>query len=248
MKRTFVVSAAAALLFVAGSAQAQRGGRGRGDGKDHDDRNDQRGRGQVSQQEQQRRVDEDRQRQADYQRRLNEQVRVAQIRAAELRDQRRAAQFEEHERYLQALQRQQQQQLERARAARAYDRDPYYSTAPTYRYRFGSTVRETNQYGVDVLRHAVNLGYQQGYRTGLADRRDRSPANYERAFAYQDANYGYNGNYVAESDYNYYFRQGFQRGYDDAYGNRSQYGTFSNGNASILSNILSGILGLTSIR
>lgn len=249
MKRTFILSAATALLFVAASADAQGRGRGRGDQKGHDDQKDQHGRGQqVSQQEQQRRMDEDRQRQVDYQRRLNEQVRAAQIRAAELQNQRRAAQFEEHQRYLQALQRQQQEQLERARAARSYDRDPYYTTAPTYRYRFGSTVRETNQYGVDVLRHAVDLGYQQGYRTGQADRRDRSPANYQRAFAYQDANYGYGGNYVPESDYNYYFRQGFQRGYDDAYGNRLQYGTVSNGNPSILSNILSTILGLTSIR
>jgi len=101
---------------------------------------------------------------------------------------------------------------------------------------------------LDVLRQAVNLGYQQGYQTGMADRRDRAPANYRRAFAYQDANYGYNGNYVPQSDYNYHFRQGFQRGYDDGYASRSQYGTYSNGNASILSNILSGILGLTTIH
>lgn len=246
MKRTFVMSAAAALLFVAASAEAQRGGKDRGDRKDHDDRKDQHGH--VSQQEQRRRVDEDRRRQTDYQQRLNEQVRAAQAHSAELRDQRRSAQFAAHEQYLQELQRQQQRQLERAHTARSYDRDPYYTTAPRYRYRFGSTVRETNQYGVDVLRHAVNQGYDQGYRTGRADQRDRSPANYQRAFAYQDANYGYNGNYVPESDYNYYFRQGFQRGYDDAYGNRSQYGTVSNGNPSILSNVVSGILGLTSIR
>lgn len=248
MKRTFVLSAAMALLLVAASAEAQRGGDDRRDRKDRDDRRDQQKREQVSQQERRRRVDEDRQRETAYQQRLNEQVRAAQAHSAQLRDQRRSAQFAEHERYLQELQRQQQRQLERAHAVRSYDRDPYYTTAPSYRYRYGSTVRETNQYGVDVLRHAVNQGYQEGYRTGLADRRDHSPANYQRAFAYQDANYGYGGNYVSESDYNYYFRQGFQRGYDDAYGNRSQYGTFSNGNPSMLSNIVSGILGLTSIR
>lgn len=246
MKRTFIFSAATALLFVATSAEAQRGGKDHGDRKDHDDRKDPHG--QVSQQEQRRRVDEDRQRQTDYQRRLNAEVRAAQAHSAELRDQRRTAQFEAHEQYLRALQRQQQLQLQRAHDARSYDRDPYYTTAPTYRYRAGSTVRETNQYGVEVLRQAVNQGYKQGYRGGLADRRDGSPANYQRAFAYQDANYGYNGNYIPEDDYNYYFRQGFQRGYDDAYGNRSQYGSVSNGNPSILSNILSGILGLTSIR
>jgi hypothetical protein len=254
MKRSLVLTAATALLFVATTAQAQRGGSDQRDRKDKKDQDqhaqDQRGQdkhGQVSPQEQKRRVDEDRQRQAEYSQRLNEQVRAAQARSLELQNQRRTAQLEEHQRYLETLERQRQEQ-QRALAARSYDRDPYYTTAPTYRYRISGTTRETNQYGADLLRRAVNQGYQQGYRTGLADRRDRSPANYQRAFAYQNANDGYTGNYVAESDYNYYFRQGFQRGYDDAYGNRSQYGTVSNGNPSMLSNILSGILGLTTIR
>ena len=257
MKRLFVLSAATALLSLRPQRTRNAAGPISEVGSDQQDRTipDQRGRDQhgqddhrqVSAAEQRRRVDEDRQRQADYSRKLNEQVRAAQARSVELQNQRRAAQFEEHQRYLETLQRQQEQQL-RAQATRAYDRDPYYTTAPTYRYRISGTTRETNQYGADLLRRAVNQGYQQGYRTGLADRRDRSPSNYQRAFAYQDANYGYTGNYVAESDYNYYFRQGFQRGYDDAYGNRSQYGTVSNGNPSMLSNILSGILGLTTIR
>jgi hypothetical protein len=46
----------------------------------------------------------------------------------------------------------------------------------------------------------------------------------------------------------YYFRQGFQRGYNDGYYNRQQYGTNTNGSYSILGNILNGILGLTRIR
>ena len=29
-----------------------------------------------------------------------------------------------------------------------------------------------------------------------------------RTFAYQDANYGYTGMYIPQTDYNYYFRQG----------------------------------------
>jgi len=74
------------------------------------------------------------------------------------------------------------------------------------------------------------------------------PANYQNSLAYQDANYGYTGNYVNQSDYNYYFRQGFRRGYDDGYYNRSQYGSSSNGSQSILSSLLSSILGLTSLR
>jgi hypothetical protein len=112
----------------------------------------------------------------------------------------------------------------------------------------GGVYRETNQYGVDALRQAVDLGYQQGYRAGQIDRRNGAPADYQRAFDYQNGEFGYTGNYVPQSDYSYYVREGFQRGYDDAYWNRARYGTFYNGNASILSDIVAGILGLTTIR
>jgi hypothetical protein len=134
------------------------------------------------------------------------------------------------------------------RAARDYSRDPYTTTPHTYRYVVSGAQRQTNQYGADVLRQAVNYGYQQGVRAGEADRQDRRPANYQNSIAYRDANYGYGGNYVDQSDYNYYFRQGFRRGYEDGYGGRSQYGSSLNGTPSILGSLLTSILGLQSIR
>jgi hypothetical protein len=112
----------------------------------------------------------------------------------------------------------------------------------------GGVYRETNQYGVDALRQAVNQGYQDGYRAGLIDRRDGVPADFQRAFDFENGNLGYSGAYVPLSDYSYYVREGFQRGYDDAYWNRARYGTFYNGNASVLSDIVAGILGLTMIH
>ena len=118
----------------------------------------------------------------------------------------------------------------------------------SYRYNVGGTSRQTNQYGADVLKQSVNYGYQEGVQAGQADRQDNYPANYQNSIAYRDANYGYDGNYVSQSDYNYYFRQGFRRGYTDGYNSRSQYGTYNNGTGSILSSLLSSILGLTSIR
>jgi hypothetical protein len=66
-----------------------------------------------------------------------------------------------------------------------------------------------------LLRQAVNYGYQEGFRAGEADRQDRWRSNYRDSYAYQDANYGYNGYYVDRGDYNYYFREGFRRGYED---------------------------------
>ncbi len=297
MKRTQVLSAAAALLLVATAAHAQRGQDNRGGHPDQ--------RGQVSRQDQQRqggdpraampqqrggdqgrpdqaraeqsradqaraeqsradqgRADQARAEQARAEQARAEQGRAEQARDAELQNQRRNAQLAEQQRESQARQAQ-QQQLERAQRAEqeaqlarrererqasgAFDRDRDHLVYE-YRYNMGGVYRETNEFGVDALRQAVNQGYQDGYRAGLVDRRDGVPADFQRAFEFENGNFGYSGAYVPLSDYSYYVREGFQRGYDDAYWNRARYGTFLNGNASILSDIAAGILGLTMIH
>jgi hypothetical protein len=235
MKVVYAVPMSALLLVIPVASQAQRG---------HDDHPQPPAHGQVPPQDQQRRIDEERQRQSQYQSKLDAQVRAAQARSAQLQQQQRNAQYQQHQQYLAALQAQRQH----LQVQRDIAHDPYITTAPAFRYRFNGVTRETNQYGVDVLRQAINLGYQQGFQAGRADRADRAPSNYRASFAYQDANLGYNGSYVAEDDYNYYFREGFQRGYQDGYTSRYRYGTYSNGTASILGNILTGILGLTNIH
>jgi hypothetical protein len=161
-----------------------------------------------------------------------------------MQQQKRINEYRAQQQYLAQLR---QQQL-RLQTARDYSNDPYIRAVPSYRYAYSGTTRETNQYGADVLRQAVNYGYQEGVRFGQADRQDGLAANYRSSFAYQDANYGYSGNYVDQADYNYYFRQGFQRGYSDGYNSQSQYGTGLNGSSSILSTLLSSILGFTSLR
>ena len=185
------------------------------------------------------------QRAAQYRPRLDQQVRLGQQRSAQLQQQRHLAQYRAQQQYLAQLR---AQQL-RLQTARNYSNDPYVRAVPTYRYAYSGYNRETNQYGADVLRQAVNDGYQEGVRFGQADRQDGLSPNFQNNYAYQDANYGYAGNYVDQSDYNYYFRQGFQRGYTDGYYSRSQYGTTSsNGSSSILGNLLTTILGLVSLR
>ena len=42
-------------------------------------------------------------------------------------------------------------------------------------------------------------------------------------------------------DYSYYFRQGFQRGYEDGYYGRYQYGNYSSGKYQILGAVLQTI-------
>jgi hypothetical protein len=240
MKHNHLIGVAALVLLGTSVAGAQDRGRGRGRGDEHPNPP-----GQVSPQEQQRRIAEERQRQEAYQHSLDAQVRAAQARTAQIQAQQRsAAQLAAHQRYLQALQAQQAQ----ARAQRDYAHEPYVTATPLYRYRYNGATREVNQYGADELNTAVRNGYSVGYQQGQADRQDGASSNYKRSFAYQDANYGYNGSYVAQGDYNNYFREGFRRGYSDGYNRRTQYGTLQNGSASILSNIVQGILGFTSIH
>jgi hypothetical protein len=194
----------------------------------------------VSPQEQQQRVQEEQQRATQYKQHLDQQVHVVQQQAEQLQEQRRPAQYRAQQEYTKQLV-QQQQHLQ---TTRDFASDPYISAPQTYRYSISGTSRQTNQYGADVLRQAVNAGYQQGFRAGNADRQDHSKANYRTTVAYRDANYGYSGSYVNQDDYNYYFRQGFSRGYDDGFNRRSQYGNASNGSGSILGTVLSSILGL----
>jgi hypothetical protein len=129
-----------------------------------------------------------------------------------------------------------------------YNNDPYFYTAPDYRYNRGGRFYETNQYGADMLRQAINFGYQEGYLAGQADRQDRWRSDYQDSYAYQDGNYGYDGYSVDQADYNYYFRQGFQRGYGDGYNSRYQYGRYSGGKYTIQVGIMGTILNLQELR
>ena len=105
-----------------------------------------------------------------------------------------------------------------------------------------------NRMAPKMLRQAVNNGYEEGFRAGQADRQDGWGFSPQDAIGYEDASYGYDGYYVDQSEYQYYFRQGFDRGYEDGYYSRNQYGRYSNGNASILGTILETILNLQQIN
>jgi len=110
---------------------------------------------------------------------------------------------------------------------------------PDYRYYRNGQYYNVNQYGADLLRRAVENGYEEGFQAGQADREDRWNSNYQDSGAYGDASYGYDGYYVDLSEYQYYFREGFRRGYEDGYNSRYQYGSYSNGRPSILGEVLS---------
>jgi len=148
-----------------------------------------------------------------------------------LQRQRRSQQYQYLTLYNERL-RQQQWQMQRSQFD--YYNDPYFYSAPIYRYYRSGRYYDVNQYGADLLRQAINYGYEQGYQAGRADRSDHWRFDYRGSFAYEDANYGYDGYYMDRDEYAYYFRQGFRRGYTDGYYRRHRYGTYYDGSYNIL--------------
>jgi len=197
----------------------------------------------LSQQRQQQLNAQQQQRLVQYRQQVQSQDRLWTQRSLLLQQQRRTAQYRFQQEY---LERRRQQMLDQNTRSYDYNSDPNFYSAPNYRYSRGGRFYETNQYGADLLRQAVNYGYEEGFQAGRADQQDRwRGASYQSSYAYQDANYGYTGYYVTQTEYSYYFREGFRRGYEDGLNSRSQYGNYSNGNYSILSQILSQILNLS---
>ena len=181
-----------------------------------------------------------------YREHLEAQQRLAQPQTAQLRQQRRTALAGVQQQYVERL-RQQQMRVHNSDRYN-YGRDPFFRTPPTVWYSSGGAYYETNQFGVNLLRQAVNYGYEEGIRVGRADRQDRWASNYEGSWAYQDANYGYSGLYVGRNHYNAYFREGFRRGYEDGYHGRHQFGTYARGRGTVLGAVLATILSFQAIR
>lgn len=231
--------AAVALLGLSASAYAtpQRGQSSEEQKKQQEQQKQEQA---QAKQRQQALINQQQQRLTQYRDHLNQQERAAKPQTAQLQQQNRRAQYSVQQEYVAHLH-QQQLAVQRQKPA-TYSRDPYFSAPPTYGSSRGGRFYEINEGGVNLLKQAVNYGYDQGYRFGQADRLDRSPFNYEGSFAYQDANYGYAGFYVDRDDYNFYFREGFRRGYEDGYREHTQFGMFVNGRGTMLGAVLGSIL------
>jgi len=132
-----------------------------------------------------------------------------------------------------------QERIERQREARQQAR---YNQNRYRVYRNGSYYSTDNR-GAELLRQAVNRGYQQGVVAGRNDRRYGRSSGYRNMSIYRSGNYGYQS-YVDSNQYRYYFQQGFERGYQDGYNSRYQYGSNNNGTFNILGNIQSSILNI----
>lgn len=111
-----------------------------------------------------------------------------------------------------------------------------------FRVNRGGRYYETDQRGLDMLRQAVNAGYQQGYNAGVQGKRyNRGVGYYTNDSVYRSGIYGYQS-HVSREQYQYYFQQGFQRGYQDGYNNSRQYGVRNGTQWNVLGTVLNSIL------
>jgi hypothetical protein len=232
--------------------QAERGREGgygrnddRSDGRNRD-RNEGRGgpqshdRGRLPERDRQRLITQQRQ-SVDQYRRSFGRGGFDDRRLGALQQQRRGRQFEYQQRY---WNRHREMQARWSTRRFDYNSDPYFYTPASYRYLRGGRYYEVNRYAADLLQQAIQFGYDEGVRAGEADRYDGWRGGYQDNYAYVDANYGYDGYYVSQNDYNYYFREGFRRGYEDGFGQRYRYGRARNGEYVILASALALILNL----
>lgn len=139
----------------------------------------------------------------------------------------------------------QQQKVERQqekaiRQQQKVDRQQQKLQNMRYRVYRNGNYYQTDARGAELLRQAVNRGYQQGVRAGQSDRNYGRNGNYRNSSIFRNGNYGYQS-YVDSRQYQYYFQQGFERGYQDGYNSNFQYGT-NDGGLNILGTILQGIL------
>lgn len=83
----------------------------------------------------------------------------------------------------------------------------------------------TDTTGVNILKNAVMLGYKTGAEQGLIVRNKNRPFNrfFRRNSFYSDGDLGYDP-HVKRSVYIYYFREGFELGYDDGWEKHEKFG------------------------
>ena len=261
LKRLAVVTALGVVTILGTSELANAQGRGRGKDK-NDDKNEQKIERKIE--KQQEKTDRHRNDRGEQQRIWAQQQQQQQI----LIQQQRQQQI-----ILQQQQRQAEWNRQNTRVRSGNDRsngNGYYNgnananTNRNHRYRVyrNGSYYNTDQRGAELLRQAVNAGYRQGFEAGRRDLDGRRRISYSSSNVYQSGTYGYQS-YVTQSQYQYYFRQGFQRGYQDGansryrdqynnnnygqyndYEQQYQYGTRSNGVLSILGSILGQILNI----
>ena len=142
----------------------------------------------------------------------------------------------------------------RAGGGRQYNVEPTVNvTAGRYRVYRDGAFYDTDNRGADMLRQAINEGYRQGFAAGRSDYSGRRNISWTNNNVYRNGTYGYSSG-VDRGQYQYYFRQGFQRGYQDGsnslyqngYNGNYEYGYSEGGTMNVLGTILNAVLNIQS--
>lgn len=85
----------------------------------------------------------------------------------------------------------------------------------------------TDARGLEMLKQAVIRGYDEGFKAGLADRRNRRNGGFYKSSVYRSGNFGYQ-NSVEMKQYQFFFQKGFSEGYEDGFNTRKFRGWYQN--------------------
>jgi hypothetical protein len=177
---------------------------------------------------------------------LAQDERVEKGRSAGLQRQRRYAQDRYREDYRSRLRERRREGSDQ----QPHDctRDPIFDAPASVRYTYDGRSYDTNAFGADAMRDAANDGYEEGVRSGEADREDGWRGGYRDSFAYLDGDRGYDGRDFDPSQRDHYFREGVRRGYEDGFNDRRRYGHTDEGHYLLSSGVLSGILAFEPVH
>lgn len=85
----------------------------------------------------------------------------------------------------------------------------------------------TDARGLEMLKQAVIRGYEEGFKSGLNDRKNRMKGGFNNSMMYRNANFGYQ-NSVELKQYQFFFQKGFSEGYSDGFNTRKFRGWYQN--------------------
>ena len=85
----------------------------------------------------------------------------------------------------------------------------------------------TDARGLEMLKQAVINGYEQGFKAGLTDRKNRRNLSFMNSSIYKKGNFGFQKS-VDLKQYQFFFQKGFAEGYQDGFNTRKFRGWYQN--------------------
>jgi hypothetical protein len=110
----------------------------------------------------------------------------------------------------------------RSRNGRVIYGDDYRDNRGRYDDRYGRGGYDDGRYGIGTA--AYQNGYRDGLDKGREDARDRDSYDPVRHSRYRSADHGYNSRYGSKDRYRLVYRDGFERGYREGYGQNRRGG------------------------